>query len=437
MTQIPHGQQSAPTGSDGFWTWLRDLGIRRGSAGDKWFVGVSAGIARRLGIDPVLVRGAFILLTIFGGIGVLLYLVGWALLPDSDGDILAEQAIRHHNGRAIVLIVVIGLVVLGNLDGRWWVWTILLPTGLLLLWVFRSAKSGKSSDEIGKEAQEFATRVGETVSGWMTSSGSTGREARDQDTTTPYAASSPRAGTTPVSLPASTTPGASPHGMGPGRTGQVTPPAPQPPRVVQRHRKGAGFLGLLLALGLAVAAYVGGEQLASSRAWAGSTPAVFAMACALGALGVAVLLIGLSGRKAGLPGFIAILLTIVAVSGTATVPDVVRGGIGDRTWTAATAPESDYHLGVGDAKLDLTGATTNIDTAVGVGELIITVPAAARIRIDASVGVGDLTTIAPDGTKTKDDGRDSVSQAFGTGTGDPTVTVTAHVGLGDLTIKEQ
>lgn len=444
MTQIPDEQPRRSSQPDGFWTWLRTLGIRRGEAGDKWFVGVCSGVAQRLGVDPVLVRGAFILLTIFGGIGVLLYLVGWALLPERDGAILAEDAIRGRSRRGIALLLIIGFVVIGNLDGRWWVWTILLPAAFLLLWVFRSTKSGKSPDEMGAEAQQFATRVGDRVSGWVSSTGSTAREARERDTTTPYAASSPQTGTTvPSATPAFPgaeahgAPWSNPHGMGPGRTGPVTPPAPQPPRVVQRRRKGAGFLGLLLALGLAVAAYAGGHQLATTEAWPGATPAVFATACALGALGLAVLLIGLAGRRAGLPGFVAVLLAIVAVSGTATIPQFIGDGVGDRTWTAATVPQSGYHLGVGDATLALAGATTDIDTAVGVGDLTITVPRGTRVQIDAKVGVGDLTTVAADGTRTQEDNRDSVNQAFGDGSGTPTVTVTAHVGIGDLTIKEQ
>lgn len=48
--------------------------------------GVCAGIAAYFGIDPTLVRLAFALLTIFGGAGVLLYLVAWIVIPEEDGD---------------------------------------------------------------------------------------------------------------------------------------------------------------------------------------------------------------------------------------------------------------------------------------------------------------------------------------------------------------
>ena len=48
--------------------------------------GVCAGTAAYFGIDPTLVRLAFALFTIFGGAGVLLYLVAWIVIPEDDGD---------------------------------------------------------------------------------------------------------------------------------------------------------------------------------------------------------------------------------------------------------------------------------------------------------------------------------------------------------------
>ena len=48
--------------------------------------GVCVGLAAYFGIDPTLVRLAFALFTIFGGAGVLLYLVAWLVIPEDDGD---------------------------------------------------------------------------------------------------------------------------------------------------------------------------------------------------------------------------------------------------------------------------------------------------------------------------------------------------------------
>lgn len=42
--------------------------------------GVAAGTARELGVDPIIVRVSFVLLTIAGGWGLALYLIGWVIL---------------------------------------------------------------------------------------------------------------------------------------------------------------------------------------------------------------------------------------------------------------------------------------------------------------------------------------------------------------------
>lgn len=56
---------------------------------DRMIGGVCGGLGRYLKIDPVLVRLGFVLLTIYGGIGPVLYLVLLVLMPlDSD---LAEE----------------------------------------------------------------------------------------------------------------------------------------------------------------------------------------------------------------------------------------------------------------------------------------------------------------------------------------------------------
>ena len=73
-----------------FFDWIRSHGIHRGR--DRWIGGVSSGIAERMGIDPLIVRGIFIVLTLFAGIGVLLYGLAWALLPEPDGRIHVQEA---------------------------------------------------------------------------------------------------------------------------------------------------------------------------------------------------------------------------------------------------------------------------------------------------------------------------------------------------------
>lgn len=108
--------------SDRFFSWVRGLGIERSSS-ERWFAGVAGGIAAKAGIDPLIVRGIFVVLAVLGGPGILLYLAGWLLLPDNSGRIHLEDLFR---GRAsagtIITAVVLGAI-------------LLVPA---VIWVFRT-----------------------------------------------------------------------------------------------------------------------------------------------------------------------------------------------------------------------------------------------------------------------------------------------------------
>jgi phage shock protein PspC (stress-responsive transcriptional regulator) len=49
---------------------------------DRIVSGLSGGLGRYLTIDPVIVRVLFVVLTLFGGSGIMLYLIGWVAIPD-------------------------------------------------------------------------------------------------------------------------------------------------------------------------------------------------------------------------------------------------------------------------------------------------------------------------------------------------------------------
>lgn len=51
---------------------------------DKMIAGVCGGVARYLGVDATLVRVLLVAAVIFGfGTGIILYLAGWLLMPES------------------------------------------------------------------------------------------------------------------------------------------------------------------------------------------------------------------------------------------------------------------------------------------------------------------------------------------------------------------
>jgi phage shock protein PspC (stress-responsive transcriptional regulator) len=48
--------------------------------------GVAGGVAEYFGVDATIVRIAFVVLTIIGGVGIPLYLAGLLLIPDEGSD---------------------------------------------------------------------------------------------------------------------------------------------------------------------------------------------------------------------------------------------------------------------------------------------------------------------------------------------------------------
>jgi phage shock protein PspC (stress-responsive transcriptional regulator) len=48
--------------------------------------GVCAGFANYFGVDPVLIRLAFILMVVLNGFGLVAYVVGWVIMPRADKD---------------------------------------------------------------------------------------------------------------------------------------------------------------------------------------------------------------------------------------------------------------------------------------------------------------------------------------------------------------
>jgi phage shock protein PspC (stress-responsive transcriptional regulator) len=81
----------APLAGNRFFAWMRSLGITREPG---WIGGVSAGIALRLGIDALIVRGIIVVVAVLGGPALLLYAAAWLLLPDRDDKIHLEEVFR-------------------------------------------------------------------------------------------------------------------------------------------------------------------------------------------------------------------------------------------------------------------------------------------------------------------------------------------------------
>jgi phage shock protein PspC (stress-responsive transcriptional regulator) len=75
-----------------FFDGIRSFGlVRPGPGSGRMVAGVAAGLARRLNLDPIVVRAAFIVLTFVGGLGAFLYGLGWLFLPQPDGRMHAQR----------------------------------------------------------------------------------------------------------------------------------------------------------------------------------------------------------------------------------------------------------------------------------------------------------------------------------------------------------
>jgi phage shock protein PspC (stress-responsive transcriptional regulator) len=60
--------------------------LLRRSYTDRMLGGVAGGLARYFGVDTMIVRIAFVVLTVFGGAGIPIYLAGLLLIPEEGSD---------------------------------------------------------------------------------------------------------------------------------------------------------------------------------------------------------------------------------------------------------------------------------------------------------------------------------------------------------------
>lgn len=114
---------------------------------DSMIGGVCGGLAQHFGIDSVLVRLGFVVITLIGGSGVLVYLILLLVMPlGDDTEDAPERAIDPEQKRKTNLIVGLGMIaigawyVIGQIPGLDWLrlgqlWPLLL-IGLGVFMVF-------------------------------------------------------------------------------------------------------------------------------------------------------------------------------------------------------------------------------------------------------------------------------------------------------------
>jgi phage shock protein PspC (stress-responsive transcriptional regulator) len=116
------------------------------SQSDKWLAGVSGGLGRYFDITPTVFRLGFVVLTLLGGAGILVYIAAVLVMPkEGEESSIAEDILkkrRDHPARlvALGLIAVAVLSILANAD-TWpsagTAWFLVIVAGIILLWTSR------------------------------------------------------------------------------------------------------------------------------------------------------------------------------------------------------------------------------------------------------------------------------------------------------------
>ncbi|WP_028269601.1 PspC domain-containing protein [Arthrobacter sp. UNC362MFTsu5.1] len=393
-----------------FFNWVRSHGIQRGQ--DRWIGGVASGIAHRLGVDPLIVRGVFIVLSIFAGIGVLLYGIAWALLPEPDGRIHVQEAGagRWTTGMTGALITtVIGFPSLGSGFWGWerngfggFFWTVFWIAGAVYLIYYLSQRDKASN---GAPLMNTSTDAGSAAGGTFAATSPAGTSSPAPGgsyepgsyTGAPYSGGSysgapytggPYDGGVPGSGGYGATP---PYGGGYGGPSKSAPKAPN---------VGPGAPAVAVTAGVAL--LVGGgikalEALNVINLGDATNAVVWASGAAI--LGLGILIAGLRGRTSGILGFFAVVALIIGGIFN-VVPNGDRFRFQDANWNPVSIEQAreGFNITGGSGTADLTrlnltpplGTDVVIPMDVTASNLTVVIPDTVPVEIRADMTLGNL-----------------------------------------------
>jgi phage shock protein PspC (stress-responsive transcriptional regulator) len=359
----------------------------RRSANDRYIAGVCGGLGRYFDLDPVIFRIAFPVLAIFAGAGIVLYGLGWLLIPEEGtADTEAHRLFKGRGTASTVfaaVAVTLGAIVffarIGDGPG---------PTVIVLLAVMALlvTAANRRSDRYAASGQA-PPRYAPSPTASFTSPPPYDAPPADRPPPAPY--SPPRFG------PAGAAEPARPAGPPPPWYTVPTQVTPPPPAAQPRERSP------LPLLTVSVAALVAGTLVLI-----GLDPEIkitlgVVVASVLVVVGLGLVVGAWFGRARSLIAVgVAAVLTLVAVA-TYDIP--LRGGVGERLWapTSVETLDSPYRLGTGNARLDLTemalpGRPVDVEASIGTGNLVAIVPGDADLLVTADAGLGEVDL--PNGT---------------------------------------
>jgi phage shock protein PspC (stress-responsive transcriptional regulator) len=317
---------------------------------DGKIAGVAAGIGHYLGVDPTIVRIAFVLLAFVGGIGILLYLACWLIMPK--GEISTRRDASRVDSWTLVALA--GLV---------------LGVGLLFGW---------HGFDDGFQVVLGLTLIGGGI--WLL--------VRDRP---------PEGPSVPATAPPSPPASAPPEGADPVESGnEIESPveshgtegaAPAAPS----SRRGPVTAGVLSLLSIGAALVIAG----SLSGWFDASASVV-LAAALVVVGAGLALASVVGRASWL--FVVGIVLTCALLAAAAVEPLVEDGIGEEVVAPVTLAEleSRYDHGIGNYTVDLRnvaldGKTRRVQVELGIGALKVLVPKTRSLVVDAHVQGGELS----------------------------------------------
>jgi phage shock protein PspC (stress-responsive transcriptional regulator) len=432
----------APTG------WSTPIAARYGLVrplAGRYLAGVCAAVGRATNTDPVLWRVIIAVLTVFGGVGLLVYLLGWLLIP-AEGDTASplEALLGRGRSRTSAPVAVIGavaaLLVLIALIGDGF------RTGVfaLLLLVGAGALLARNLNR-----RPPAPADPSAVAGGSGPEGAFGPAGTSAPSTAvppqpmppmpptyrppfaphgPYASSSPYAAS--LGYPTATSEGLLYPGLA-GHAPSPVPVTPAPPRR-RRPRSRLGRLTLsaaALALGVLALIDMAGAPV----------PAAGYLALALAVVGAGLVVgawFGWARPLIALGVALSVALGITTAAAHARNYDQRRSV----TWAPASVDEltPPYRLERGRAVLDLsrvdfTDRSLVIDTSVDMGDLRVVLPPNVDVDLEASVDMGGMDLLQGQSAGGFDENR-QIKDLGRDGPGGGQLNLRARVDLGHLEV---
>jgi phage shock protein PspC (stress-responsive transcriptional regulator) len=154
---------------------LPDGNIRRleRSRSDRMVAGVAGGLARYFDIHPAVYRVGFVVLTLLGGAGIIIYLALALVIPEEGKeDSFATAALRNRRERpwpliALALLAIAGAVLLSH--ATLWpqgdAWIPLLLAGGAILWITRHSSKTPATTDAAALAAEDSRRMRRVLKG--------------------------------------------------------------------------------------------------------------------------------------------------------------------------------------------------------------------------------------------------------------------------------